>query len=409
MKVIFINNGLTHYYNLVLNRLSEWESVELVVVTPKSVSRSVGDGVYQTKENVRFRVVELQEYRRFSLYTSLHGLTSILWRERPDVVIASDVYLFAFLFSLPVVLTMKLLPIGLVLKSIPFRLPTYEEQMRSARDRRGFTGFNRTINWLLVRLGVTKSFRMLRLAVRKAAFNRPDAHVNYVDEAYSIYGSYGVPADRIFITANSPDTDYLLAIRKSLVAMQPSIERSKHRIIHVGRLVEWKRVDLLMKAFAKIKEQLQDAELLIIGTGPEQEKLQILADTLGVVDSVRFLGGIYEAERLGSHLMSSAVFVLAGMGGLAINDAMCFGLPIVCSVCDGTEKRLVKDGFNGRYFREGDADDLYDKIQSLMIDPTLAAKMGHESLQIIEREVNIHTVIEGYVNALHFSCRDRAS
>jgi glycosyltransferase involved in cell wall biosynthesis len=407
LKVLFINNGLTHYYNLVLNKLSELTDIELLVVTPKSRGRSVGEGVYQTKENARFRILELEEYRRFALYTSFHGLSKALWQERPGVVIVSDSYLFAFLFSLPVILTMKLLRIRFVLKSIPFRLPTYEDQVRDVHERKGFVRFGGKINWVLMKLGIAASFRRLRLAVRKTAFNRPDAHVNYVDEAFSVYGSYGVPRERIFITANSPDTDYLLEVRKSLAAAQPPIDKSEHRIIHVGRLVEWKRVDLLVRAFAKIKKRFRDAELMVIGDGPEKEKLQDLARNLGIAEAVGFPGGVYEAEYLGRFLMSSAVYVLAGMGGLSINEAMCFGLPVVCSVCDGTEKKLVRDGFNGRVFREGDVDDLYSKIEPLLDNPQLAEEMGLRSLQIIRNEVNIDTVIKGYKNALDFACRGR--
>ena len=58
----------------------------------------------------------------------------------------------------------------------------------------------------------------------------------------------------------------------------------------------------------------------------------------------------------------STVYVLAGMGGLSINDAMCFSLFVICLVCDGTEKDLVADGVNGYFFKEGDANDLVDKI-----------------------------------------------
>jgi len=118
-----------------------------------------------------------------------------------------------------------------------------------------------------------------------------------------------------------------------------------------------------------------------------------------------FIGAIYDANLLGKYLLASSVYVLAGMGGLSINDAMCFGRPIICSVCDGTEKRLVRDGYNGLYFEHGDQNDLTQKILYLLKNPRLQLKMGLNSSSIIKNEINIHTVIKGYMNAFEFVMR----
>jgi glycosyltransferase involved in cell wall biosynthesis len=88
--------------------------------------------------------------------------------------------------------------------------------------------------------------------------------------------------------------------------------------------------------------------------------------------------------------------VLAGMGGLSINDAMCYELPVICSVCDGTEKDLVEDGKNGYFFREDDADDLAAKIIMLLSNNDKRKQMRKESLRIIREKININTVAENY-------------
>jgi glycosyltransferase involved in cell wall biosynthesis len=83
---------------------------------------------------------------------------------------------------------------------------------------------------------------------------------------------------------------------------------------------------------------------------------------------------------------------------------MCFEKPIICSVCDGTEKDLVREGFNGMYFKEGDAGDLANKIKYLFDNPTIVKQMGLNSLSIIKNEININTVVERYrvaFNSLH--------
>jgi glycosyltransferase involved in cell wall biosynthesis len=240
------------------------------------------------------------------------------------------------------------------------------------------------------------------LQIMKYAYCHVDAHLIYVKEGYGIYESYGVDAGKIFITYNSPDTDILLDIRNSLLASEPVLPKCENRLIHVGRLVEWKRVDLLIKAFNRVKENFPDAELLIIGFGPQEQELKNLCKRFHLSESVKFIGGVYDPRVLGQYLLASSVYVLAGMGGLSINDAMCFGLPVICSVCDGTEKVLVRDGVNGKFFREGDEDDLVEKIEYILKDPQMRMKMGMRSLEIIRNEVNIHTVIKGFKDALEY-------
>lgn len=403
MKVLYLSNGLTHYYNLVLSRLNKVPGVELIVIAPKHLTANIGEGVYLTKDGISFKVIELEEFSRLRIYSSFKGLAKTLLNEKPHVIIVGEVHLLTFLFSIPCVMITKLLGIKLILKSIPFRMPRSDDAKREVRENpSGIDMLPRSLNRLLLKSGLIRLIRGAFLYLRKISLNIPDAHVNYVEEAFDILGSYGVPKEKIFITYNSPDTDMLLEIKKSLMSVDPILPPCEHRLIHVGRLVEWKRVDLLIRAFAKVKNQFHDAELLIIGSGPQEQTLKALSSELRLEADIRFLGGIHDPKLLGNYLMSSTVYVLAGMGGLSINDAMCFGLPVICSVGDGTEKKLVRDEFNGKYFLEGNEDDLVEKIIYLFNNAELRKNMGVNSSEIIRNEVNIHTVINGYVNALSF-------
>jgi glycosyltransferase involved in cell wall biosynthesis len=163
------------------------------------------------------------------------------------------------------------------------------------------------------------------------------------------------------------------------------------RILHVGRLVKWKRIDLLIEAVAILAGRHEGVELCIIGSGPEEPYLKELAQKK-TAGAVKFLGGIYDPEQLAGEFMASGIYVLAGMGGLSINEAMAYGKPVICSRCDGTERDLVKDGFNGFFFKEGDVADLAAKIEVLLDDPDLCRTMGENSLSIIEERINIESV-----------------
>ena len=409
MKVLYIGNALTHYYNLVLSRLNNEPGIELVVIAPAGNGASIGEGVYQTKEGANFRLIELEETRKFKFYLTFKGLSRILKQERPDVVIVPENYLRAFLFDIPVVAAMKSIRAGLILKSIPFQYSTFEEMMLQINGASvDIASLPSWVNSLLRRLGLIRFVKRGALAVKKFALNFPEAHVNYV-QAYEYWDSYGISRERIFITRNSPDTDMLFLTREKLEAEQPILPPNPHRLLHVGRLVEWKRVDMLLRAFARIKGRFPGSELLVIGSGPEEEKLKNLALDLQLGSSVSFLGGVYDQQLLGHYYLSSSLYVLAGMGGLSINEAMCFGLPVLCSVCDGTEKVLVREGINGMYFKEGDENDLVEKITWFFEQPNTLQKMGRHSEEIIRSEVNIRTVLKGYVDAVEYTMKCKSA
>jgi glycosyltransferase involved in cell wall biosynthesis len=403
MKVLVLVNGLTHYYNLVLNKLNSTSGIHVVVVAPAASSKNIGHGVHQTKSGIEFKLHELKEVHRWPLYTAFRGLSALLWRERPDVIIVPDIYMLGFLLSVPLLLTSRLLGIRFIMQSIPFRLPTYQDALRlCGEESQTLARFPAPLRRMLRVFGVEKWLRRLYLELRRLGYRLPAAHLNYVDEAYVIYGSYGVPRERIFITYNSPDTDEMREIEKTLPLHSALLPPCRRRIIHIGRLVEWKRVDLLIRAFTNVCRSFSDAELLIVGSGPVEQALKDQCEELGVSKSVRFVGGVYDPVLLAEYLRVSTVYVLAGMGGLSINDAMFHRLPVICSVCDGTEKKLVRDGYNGRFFREGDEVDLTTKLRELLADPARCREMGLRSRQIIDEEINIHTLIDGYVRAFKY-------
>ena len=96
---------------------------------------------------------------------------------------------------------------------------------------------------------------------------------------------------------------------------------------------------------------------------------------------------------------SCVPYVLAGMGGLSINDAMTYGMPVLCAVCDSTERDLVMEGKNGYFFKDGDADSLADRIREMFESPERCKEMGKESERMIRENINMETVSERYLKA----------
>jgi glycosyltransferase involved in cell wall biosynthesis len=403
MKVLYITNALTHYYNLVLSKLNQEDDIELICLAPKgNNSYQVGAGVKLTNEGINFKVIALEEKRRFYLYFTFKGLAKTIADERPDIVVVLGATLPAFLFDFSLRRVVRLYKIAIILKDHPFRLLSYPEALQAIdNSNRTFNSLPSLINKIISMLRVDRVLSRVQLEIKRRSLLLPDAHVNYID-ASDILSSYGVDREKIFITRNSPDTDSLFATKEEIKTLPIILPENPYRLIHVGRLVTWKRVDMLINAFATVQQMYSSAELLVIGTGPEEERLKQIVMQLGLGESVKFLGGVYEQTQLGQYLIESSLYVLAGMGGLSINDAMCFGLPILCSVCDGTEYFLVREGQNGRYFIDSDEEDLTKKIVWFFENLEKAENMGAVSERIIMDEVNVHTVIDGYKDAFGY-------
>ncbi len=406
MKVLFTFGGLPHYLVKLLNQLNTVENLDVIVAIPKSRRTStLGAGVEQSSDNVGFKVFHLPEKKAWYKKPFLFGLDKLIANEKPNVVVTMWPYIFGFTFSLKLRKLMKTNGIKLIMKEIPFMVPRYDDAERYFKSQE--SQLNENLEERKIGLAAMLKYKMLT-KIRKHYYTQVlDAHVNYIKAAYEILGSYGVPKERIFISYNSPDTDEIFATKKRIEGSETEISQSPYRILHVGRLVPWKRVDLLIKALANLLPDFPDTELVVIGRGPQLEELQSLAKELNIEQKVRFVGAVYEPEILGKHFLESGIYALAGMGGLSINEAMAYGKPVVCSVCDGTEKVLVRDGKNGFFFEEGNCKSLTEQLRKLLSDTKLITKFGQESERIIREEINIDVMVQAYLSAFDFVTDNR--
>ena len=403
---MFLFGGLPHYYNAILNRLNEIPNLEIQVVVPAEKGKTLGLGVFETEQNVRFQKFRLEEHT--PLWTLrkpyFRRLKDLIARQQPDALVLSYPYSMNFAFDFPLRRLSKRLGIKTIIKEIPYQVPLYNDAVSYYFSGQFVTEdlSEPPRNTWANRL----KYRVLA-EVRKYYYNLADAHVNYIEDAYGILGSYGVPREKIFITYNSPDTDEIFAVRRRIEAEPPVLPPHPRRIIHVGRLVKWKKVHLLLEATARLRQKYPDVELVVVGSGPEEKNLRQQAADLGIERHVVFAGAVHDTATLGKYFLASTVYVLAGVGGLSINDAMCFGKPVVCSVADGTERMLVEPGRNGYVFENDNAEDLHEKLDELLSDPIKTQAMGRRSEQIIREKVNVHTVIDGYVRAFNYVTNNR--
>jgi len=147
-------------------------------------------------------------------------------------------------------------------------------------------------------------------------------------------------------------------------------------VLFVGRLVYQKGVSFLIES---CKYLPKDVIVLIVGDGPELERLKKLAKARGLEERVHFLGKVSH-EELPAYYASCDVFVLPSVSrleafGLVIVEAMASGKPVVVSDIPGVNE-VVEEGKDGLLCKPMDAEDLAKKIKMLLEDRELARKMG---------------------------------
>jgi glycosyltransferase involved in cell wall biosynthesis len=132
----------------------------------------------------------------------------------------------------------------------------------------------------------------------------------------------------------------------------------------------------------------------IVGDGPAKTSLEKLAKEIGA--PVDFLGR-REGDELAEISRSSDLFVLPGLGGLAIQEAMAHGLPVIVTEADGTEQDLVRS--NGWVAKKEDVDALADCIEQAISDPEQLRRKGDESFRIVKEEINLDLMVDRFVRA----------
>ncbi|WP_460702978.1 glycosyltransferase [Myceligenerans halotolerans] len=155
-------------------------------------------------------------------------------------------------------------------------------------------------------------------------------------------------------------------------------------VLFVGRLDQEKRVDELIRAFARIASDVP-GRLDVVGEGERRATWEALADELGVAGRVRFRGFLSDDELLAAYA-SADVFCMPGVAELqsiVTMEAMAARLPVVAADAMALP-HLVRPGSNGELFRPGNIDELAGHLRTLLTDTALRERYGDASRELIQ-------------------------
>jgi glycosyltransferase involved in cell wall biosynthesis len=237
----------------------------------------------------------------------------------------------------------------------------------------------------------------LRAALRRRFLGQFDAMVAYSRQGASQYVAAGLPARRVFVAPNAvaPRPSDLPPLRP------PEYTGGQPTLLFVGRLQARKRIDLLLRACAALPEA-QRPRLWVVGDGPVRAELETLASA--VYPGAKFFGAQH-GPALEPYFLAADLFVLPGTGGLAVQQAMSYALPVIVAEGDGTQDDLVRPE-SGWQVTPGSLDALTGALAGALAEAGRLRRMGRESFRIVRDEVNLDKMVEAFAAAVQCAARN---
>jgi sugar transferase (PEP-CTERM/EpsH1 system associated) len=238
-----------------------------------------------------------------------------------------------------------------------------------------------------------------RRIFRRAAYAMTDAIFAVTRELRDFHARQAwIRPERMGVMYNGVDTRRFAPCIQTRLAMRRELGLPEDSFVvgAVGRLVPIKDHQTLLKAAMRLLARGIDVRVLLVGTGPERERLQATATAAGALEGrVCFAG---DSDRVPGMLNAMDVFVLPSLNEGMSNtllEAMACGLPVLATNVGGTPE-IIEDKINGGLFAPGDFEWLANKLQLLASDPSLIHQLGTAARNRAIESFSLSRMLESY-------------
>lgn len=172
---------------------------------------------------------------------------------------------------------------------------------------------------------------------------------------------------------------------------QLNARKNPTKLLWCGRFLDWKHPEVALAIAKRLKEKGYSFELKLIGNGPMEAELKqrVLED--GLSACVRFLG-VMSTDAVREQMESAGIYLFTSDfhegWGAVLNEAMNSGCAVVSSHAIGSVPFLIKHGENGLIYHNGNTDELYGQIKSLLDHPEQQRQLGVNAYQTIHQMWN---------------------
>ncbi len=237
--------------------------------------------------------------------------------------------------------------------------------------------------------GMGKKGNSLIRKIRLWLIKRTSGLILYGKRQAAEMVNMGVQEDKVFIAPNTIDTKSIDKLSHAWVA------NKRFRIIHIGRVIKNKKIDILLDAYQRVIRKLPgNVCLTIIGEGPELASLAAKVELLGLSDRVEFTGAIFDESELAEYFNTALISVSSGRVGLNVIHSLAYGIPMLVSKDEahGPEIQALTHGENAILFRTDDVDILAEEMATMINDREKLADMSQAARRVVDAEYNLNNM-----------------
>jgi glycosyltransferase involved in cell wall biosynthesis len=156
-------------------------------------------------------------------------------------------------------------------------------------------------------------------------------------------------------------------------------------VVLVGQLIDRKRIDHAIRAFAEVVRAVPDARLEVYGEGEEHGALSALVEELSLSGSVHLMGYSLDVGPAQQRAVCTLMTSTFEGWGLVISESMANGTPVVSYDIKYGPRDLIRDGVDGVLVTEHEPHALAEAITALLQDPARAAAMAERAREVADR------------------------
>lgn len=275
-------------------------------------------------------------------------------------------------------------------------------RIRQIQRRRG----DRFILW---GHGKRKNSSRIVNRLRMRTIRSADAAVFYSERGRQRNIAMGADPTKLFVARNSLDIGSIDTAagkwpRESLATFRRDIKLGPGPVLlHVGRFLESKNLDLLIRAAARLRPHYPDLKVALVGDGPCKVRLQELSCRLGIESGVLFPGRITDEEQIAPWFLSADLVVVPGAIGLLAIHTHAYGRVTVTTdrmSIHNPEMEILLPGNTGALFRHHELDSLTGVVRGLLGDAKKLAALGKAAWRRAHDDFGVPNMVNGFLQAI---------
>ncbi|OIQ18389.1 MAG: hypothetical protein BM556_09005 [Bacteriovorax sp. MedPE-SWde] len=387
-KVFYLLSHPIQYQSPLMREISTLENLDLTVLfcseegATEYFDRQYGRKIkYDTPLLQGFNFVFLKNYSPFpSVFNNLYGLINFgvlkkLYKDKPDLLV---VHGWSYLTHIMAIIFASLLGIKVALRSEN----PYHQEIKKRKH----------------------ILFLKKILLGSLLFKCIDYFLYIGNKNKEFYRFYNIPESKCFFAPYCIDNNFFKerAIKdkeeRTSLRSQFNITEEDHAFLFVGKLISKKRPLDIIEALNKVKNR--SFKLILVGDGELKDEVSRLMEEYGLSDKVILTGFINQSELPKYYSIADSFILPSGQGetwGLVVNEAMCYGLPIVSSSTVGSSFDLVTPK-TGESFTEGNIEELSKILSNFTRD---TSHLEHSYISKYIEKYSFKTVCNSISQIVH--------